>query len=84
MNTKLVVAAATLVVAFAGPALAQTAQQQPRQQHSVNPSYDVYKNGQYLGSDPDPNIRALMQREMVPPASGSDPPARAHASAATC
>ena len=62
MNTKLVVAAATLVVAFAGPALAQTAQQQPRQQHSVNPSYDVYKNGQYLGSDPDPNIRAQMQR----------------------
>jgi hypothetical protein len=63
MNTKLVVAVATLVVAFAGPALAQTAQQQqPRQQHSVNPSYDVYKNGQYLGSDPDPNIRALMQR----------------------
>jgi len=43
-------------------ALAQTARQQPRQQHSVNPSYDVYKNGQYLGSDPDPNIRALMQR----------------------
>ena len=62
MNTKLVVAVATLVVAFAGPALAQTAQQQPRQQHSVNPSYDVYKNGRYLGSDPDPNIRASIQR----------------------
>ena len=62
MRTKMVIAAATLVVAFAAPALAQTAPPQPRQQHSVNPSYDVYKNGQYLGSDPDPNIRAQMLR----------------------
>jgi hypothetical protein len=62
MNTKMVVAAAALAVAFAAPALAQTAQQQRRPPHSVNPSYDVYKNGEYLGSDPDPNIRAQMQR----------------------
>jgi hypothetical protein len=62
MSTKMVVAAAMLAVAFAAPALAQTAPQQPRQQHSVNPAYDVYKGGQYLGSDPDPNIRAQMQR----------------------
>jgi hypothetical protein len=30
MSTKMVIAAATLVVAFAAPALAQTAPQQPR------------------------------------------------------
>ena len=54
-------AAAALCIAT--PALAQTARQQPRQQqHSVNPSYDVYKNGEYLGSDPDPNIRVQIQR----------------------
>ena len=84
MNTKMVIAAAALLLAFAAPALAQTALQQPRQQHSVNPSYDVYKNGQYLGADPDPNIRALMQRAMVPQASGDDRPARLARHAATC
>jgi hypothetical protein len=59
MNTKMLVVA-TLAVAFTTPALAQT--QPNRQQHSTNPAYDVYKNGRYLGSDPDPNIRASMQR----------------------
>jgi len=58
----LLVAVTTAAVALATPVLAQTAPQQNRQQHSVNPSYDVYKNGQYLGSDPDPNIRAQMLR----------------------
>jgi hypothetical protein len=63
MNTTMLAAVATLAFALATPALAQTARQQPRQQqHSVNPSYDVYKNGEYLGSDPDPNIRAQIQR----------------------
>jgi hypothetical protein len=61
MDTRMMLAAvATLAIALATPALGQ--QPQHRQQHSVNPSYDVYKNGQYLGSDPDPNIRALIQR----------------------
>jgi hypothetical protein len=61
MNSKMLVAAAVLSTAFASSALAQTAPQQ-RQQHSVNPSYDVYLNGQYVGSDPDPNIRLQLQR----------------------
>jgi hypothetical protein len=62
MNTTMLVAVAGLAVALATPALAQTSPPQPRQQHSVNPSYDVYKNGEYLGSDPDPNIRAQILR----------------------
>ena len=49
----LLVAVTTAAVALATPVLAQNAPQQNRQQHSVNPSYDVYKNGRYLGSDPD-------------------------------
>jgi opacity protein-like surface antigen len=61
MNSKMLVAAAVLIAAFASSALAQTAPQ-PRQQHSVNPSYDVYLNGQYVGSDPDPNILLQLQR----------------------
>lgn len=61
MNTKMLVAAAVLSTALASPALAQTTPQQ-RGQHSVNPSYDVYVNGQYVGSDPDPNIRLQLQR----------------------
>ena len=46
----LLVAVTTAAVALATPRLAQNAPQQNRQQHSVNPSYDVYKNGRYLGS----------------------------------
>ena len=61
MNTKMLVAAAVLSAVLASPALAQTTSQQ-REQHSVNPSYDVYLNGQYVGSDPDPNIRLQLQR----------------------
>jgi len=59
---SLLVAVTTAAVALATPVLAQTAPQQDRQQRSVNPSYDVYKNGRYLGSDPDPNIRASILR----------------------
>ena len=61
MNTKMLVAAAVLSIVLASPALAQTTPQQ-REKHSVNPSYDVYLNGQYVGSDPDPNIRLQLQR----------------------
>lgn len=45
---------ATLLVAAASPALAQTAPQ------SGN---SVIVGGQYLGSDPDANIRSSLQRE---------------------
>lgn len=31
--------------------------------HSVNPAYDVYDGGQYVGSDPDPNVRQQLRRE---------------------
>jgi hypothetical protein len=73
MNAKVIVATAVLATAIASPALAQTAPRaaypselgqsfgQPRQ-HSVNPGFDVYENGQYLGSDPDPNIRLQLRR----------------------
>ena len=39
------------------------AQQWQTQRHSANPRFDVYQNGQYVGSDPDPMIRAQLQRE---------------------
>jgi hypothetical protein len=31
--------------------------------HSTNPEYDVYVNGEYVGSDPDPRIRASLAQE---------------------
>lgn len=31
--------------------------------YSANPAYDVYVNGQYVGSDPDPRIRATLAAE---------------------
>ena len=60
MNTRRFVAAVVIATVITSPELAQRAPQQP--QHSSNPAYDVYINGQYVGSDPDPNIRAQLQR----------------------
>jgi hypothetical protein len=31
--------------------------------YSTNPAYDVYVNGEYVGSDPDPRIRATLAHE---------------------
>ena len=31
--------------------------------HSANPAYDVYSNGRYVGSDPDPLIRMDILRD---------------------
>lgn len=31
--------------------------------HSTNPAHDVYLNGEYLGSDPDPRIRGTILRD---------------------
>jgi curli biogenesis system outer membrane secretion channel CsgG len=31
-----------------------------------NPSYDVYKNGEYVGSDPDPLVRLQIENEEMP------------------
>jgi len=41
--------------------------QDERQQHSPNPAWDVYSDGDYVGSDPDPRVRDMLQ---------SDPPER--------
>jgi hypothetical protein len=78
MRRMILMAVAALATVFTAPALAQTAAPQrgqvqispfdqgPRQNsrpHSVNPSYDVYQNGQYVGSDPDPSIRLQLRRD---------------------
>jgi hypothetical protein len=60
MNIKSLVAAAVIATVIASPALAQRAPEQ--RQRSPNPAYDVYVDGQYVGSDPDPNIRAQLRR----------------------
>jgi opacity protein-like surface antigen len=72
--TKLI-AAAALIAAIASPALAQTAVPPPAQfnaqtnvrtdgqRHSVNPGYDVYQSGRYIGSDPDAGIRTQLLRD---------------------
>ena len=39
------------------------AQQYRGSRYSANPAYDVYVNGQYVGSDPDPRIRATLAHE---------------------
>jgi len=34
-----------------------------RRAHSPNASWDVYRSTGYVGSDPDPHIRAMLQRD---------------------
>jgi len=36
-----------------------------RSSPSGNPEWDVYVRGEYVGSDPDPRIRATIRREAV-------------------
>ena len=31
--------------------------------YSLNPAHDVYVNGEYVGSDPDPRVRATLAHE---------------------
>ena len=45
----------------AGAAFANTRSNSVR--HSSNPAFDVYDRGHYLGSDPDPRIRADLLRD---------------------
>ena len=74
--TKIILIA--LIAALASPAFAAPkkhsrnansqeayaqAQQWQTQRHSTNPRFDVYQNGQYVGSDPDPMIPFQLQRE---------------------
>jgi len=44
-------------------AKAAYAQQYRGSPHSSNPAFDVYVNGDYVGSDPDPRIRATLAHE---------------------
>ena len=77
MYAKGLVAAAVIAIVIASPALGQRSPQQrqhsaatqqrqhsatQQRQQSPNPAYDVYVGGQYVGSDPNPNIRAQLQR----------------------
>jgi hypothetical protein len=69
MKRNMTVCTAVVVAAIASSALAPAAsaavygQSQPaNHQHSSNPAFDVYVNGEYIGSDPDPNIRAQLRR----------------------
>jgi hypothetical protein len=78
MNTKILVAAAVLASAIASATLAQSAPRTDihgfpsqldeggdiRAPHSTKRSYDLYYNGHYVGSTPDPNIRLQLQREL--------------------
>ena len=78
MNTKIFVATAVLAAAIASPALAQPAVHHQLQAFSspfddggptgqlryTKRSYDLYRNGQYVGSTPDPNIRMQLQRDL--------------------
>ena len=56
MFTKTAIAIALVISvassAFAGP-----------KQHSSNPANDVFVNGKYVGSDPDPTIRSTLARD---------------------
>ena len=49
--------ALALIIGTASGALAQT-------KKYTNPSHDVYStSGKYLGSDPDPSVRSMLQRD---------------------
>ena len=56
MFTKTAIAIA-LVISFASSAFAGP------KQHSSNPANDVFVNGKYVGSDPDPTIRSTLARD---------------------
>jgi hypothetical protein len=74
---KKLITAAALAALAATPVIAQTAEQSTlgprasasqlntrnlRQQHSPNAAYDVYSTtGRYVGSDPDPQVRTMLQ-----------------------
>jgi hypothetical protein len=50
-KTALAIAIATASSAFAAP-----------KTYSTNPAHDVFVNGKYVGSDPDPFIRSMLAR----------------------
>jgi hypothetical protein len=44
-------------------AIGRYAQEYRGSRYSSNPAFDVYVNGEYVGSDPDPRIRATLAHE---------------------
>ena len=56
MLTKTAIALA-LIVGTASTVLAAP------KSHSTNPAHDVFVNGKYVGSDPDPTIRSMLARD---------------------
>ena len=74
---KTIITAVALATLIASPALAAKknqnrhvsaqayaqSQQVQTQRYSTNPSFNVYRNGQYVGSDPDALIRQQLLRE---------------------
>jgi hypothetical protein len=77
-NIKTLTAATVLGATLASPAVTQAAAPrahvqvvssqlddigQGEQPRSTKRSYDIYQSGQYVGSNPDPNIRLQLQRE---------------------
>jgi hypothetical protein len=55
---KLIAIVALGASVIAAPAFAASTVQRV---HSTNPQYDVYVDGHYVGSDPDPSIRAMLR-----------------------
>jgi uncharacterized protein with FMN-binding domain len=68
---KKVILAVALAASVATPALAavgahQTRQEKPWEDASPfihKPSFDVYKDGVYVGSDPDPRVRVQLLQD---------------------
>jgi hypothetical protein len=78
INVKTLTTATVLCATFAWPAVTKAATPrdhiqavssqlddigQGEQPRSTKRSYDIYQSGQYVGSNPDPNIRLQLQRE---------------------
>ena len=76
MRTRIFVAAGLLASVIVSPVVAQAATAQRTEasasdqgsrpsgrSQSTSPRHDVYQGGVYVGSDPDPNIRAQLPRE---------------------
>ena len=74
---KMILAVAALATMIASPVLAQSSARRAlalgnaapvadslgRLRLATNPAYDVYEGGQYIGSDPDPNVRLALRRD---------------------
>jgi hypothetical protein len=78
VNIKTLMAATMFCVTFASPVVTHAAMPrdhietlssqlddigQAEQRRATKRSYDIYQSGQYVGSNPDPNIRHQLQRE---------------------